>query len=113
MCNVVFIELCSFIVAHRTRNRQFKVRLSKRLNHFPNKLLDLCHLCLDILNLRALLIISTVRLLYLPAKTYSCFILISFTHRPQRQMVIDLVSNLLVLLLNHVDVRVEHVDVVV
>ncbi len=89
------------------------MRSPEGLHHLPHKLFDLSHLSLNISHLYTLFIVCTISFFNLLAKTFPCLALVSVTHRSQLEVVVNLVSNLLVLLLNHIDVRVKHIHVVV
>lgn len=75
--------------------------------------LYLAHLCLNILNLGVLRGVAGVVFLDLCDKFLAGNVLVSITHSLQHEMVLNFLANLLVLLLDHVDVGVQHVNVVV
>jgi hypothetical protein len=105
--------LRSFIITHWASHCKLKMRSSECFNHFSNEFFNLGHLRLNISNLNSFLIISTVCFLNLPAKALPCWVFIRFTHWSKWKVVVYLVSDLLVLLLNHIDVWVKHVNVVI
>lgn len=81
--------------------------------HLLCMFLDLAHLSLNVLNLGVFGGVVGVVFLDLCNKFLAGNVLVSVTHSLQHEVVLNFLANLLILLLDHIDVGVEHVDVVV
>ena len=110
--NILFIELGALIVLHRLSNRKFEVRLAELAAHILHVVFDLAHLAFDIGDLRFFFHVVGLVFFDLLQEIVSCLQFLNIAHPLQLQVMLNLLTNLLVLLIDHVDVGVERVDIV-
>mmetsp|Transcript_60 Transcript_60/g.68 ORF Transcript_60/g.68 Transcript_60/m.68 type:complete len:288 (-) Transcript_60:288-1151(-) len=98
---------------HRLGHTQEELAFSERLDHAMDKCFDLAHLALDLLDLQVFLVHLLLVVLDLLLQARPHLFLLFLRHLPQLLMLVNFTFDHLVLLLNHVDLAVEHVHVVV
>lgn len=112
MCHIILVEN-SITIVHFTSHRQSESGLSKEQTHLLNRILNLRHLLFNVVYLVVLVTVSFRGRLDLALEALSRDSLLSFAHCLQLLVMLDLVRDLLVRHLDHIDVRVQHIDVVV
>jgi hypothetical protein len=93
-------------------NCEFELAGAEGLNHLLAGVLDSDHLMLDFADLLLLVLVALLGFSDLLLKALGKLVLLSVAHVLKLLVVANLLGNVLVLLVNHVDVRVEHVHVV-
>jgi len=110
--NVVLVEHQVTVVLHVAGNGQLELAITELVDHSVAGVLNLNHLVLDVVDLRLLLTIALLGVVDLLLEVLGEDLLLGVAHLLQLLVVLDLLTNLLVLLLDQIDVGVEHVHVV-
>ena len=110
--HVVLIELGFFVVLLVTGDGKLESGLAELGDHGPDKVTDPDHLVLDVLNLVILGLNGRLALINLILQVSFGFLLLLAAHGVDLGVSLELLLDVAVLLLNQVDLTVEHVDVV-
>ena len=110
--HVVLIELGFFVVLLVTGDGKLESGITELRDHGPDKVTDPDHLVLDVLNLVILGLNGRLALINLILQVSLGFLLLLAAHGVDLGVSLELLLDVAVLLLNQVDLTVEHVDVV-
>jgi hypothetical protein len=110
--DVVFVKLHFAVVLHVGGDHEEEVRLVEERHHILHKVGDVHHLLLNVFNLGLLLRDLRLHVVGLLVELLTDLLLVRGRHGAQLLVALDFLLDLLVLLLDHVNFAVEHIDVV-
>ena len=113
LSDIILVESGSVVVLHVLCNGQEEVGKSEVLDHGLNSHLDLAQLTLDVGNLVLLIGYLSRPLLDFLHELLADNLFLLLGHLTNLLVVLDLNLDVVVLLLDHIDFRVEHVHIVV
>ena len=88
------------------------MRLGKRFTHLLSKIFNLFDLSLNLIDLGLFLNVTSILVLDVLTEPLTSLIFVSLTHSLQLLVMFDLLGYVFVLLFNHINVRVEHIDII-
>lgn len=111
--DVVLVEQGVFVVLHVLRNVQEEMRFLEEIHHLPDVVTDQSHLLFNLLNLAFLSLSLLLDVYDILVEVAPHSHLLFLSHLSEFLVSPDLLLNIPVLLLDHVNLGIEHVDVVV